>query len=136
MVGAEMLGQMIGGGIVYILMSLAYFRLFKKAGEAGWKGFVPILNCYTQFKLTWNTKMFWYFAGGELVGTFFSDFDGMLGGLGMLIMLASGVIYLLSLNKLSKAYGRGIGTTLGLIFLNPIFLMFLGFGSAEYEGPQ
>lgn len=38
-------------------------------------------------------------------------------------------------NDLSKAFGRGIGTTLGLIFLSFIFIPILGFGPAQYQGP-
>jgi hypothetical protein len=39
------------------------------------------------------------------------------------------------LHLLSKSFGNGIGFTLGLIFLNPIFILILGFGDAKYIGP-
>lgn len=36
--------------------------------------------------------------------------------------------------KLAKAFGKGGGFALGLIFFSPIFYAILGFGSAEYLG--
>ena len=36
--------------------------------------------------------------------------------------------------RLAKAYGKGIGFTLGLIFFPNIFTLILGFGSAKYVG--
>ena len=38
--------------------------------------------------------------------------------------------------KLAKAFGQGVGFGFGLLFLNPIFVAILGFGNAEYIGPQ
>ena len=37
-------------------------------------------------------------------------------------------------NKLAKAFGHGAGFTVGLIFLNVIFLLILAFGSSRYLG--
>ena len=38
--------------------------------------------------------------------------------------------------NLAQVFGRGIGFGFGLLFLAPIFLMILGFGNAEYVGPN
>ena len=35
--------------------------------------------------------------------------------------------------RLAKAFGKGGGFAVGLIFLQPIFLLILGFGSAKYD---
>ena len=35
--------------------------------------------------------------------------------------------------KLSMSFGKSGGFTVGLVFLNTIFLMILAFGSAEYQ---
>ncbi|NZA37287.1 DUF5684 domain-containing protein [Eubacterium callanderi] len=37
-------------------------------------------------------------------------------------------------HKLSKAFGHGAGYTIGLLLLRPVFILILGFGSAEYKG--
>ena len=44
------------------------------------------------------------------------------------------IVLLIVINELSKSFGRGVGTTLGLIFLGFIFWPILAFGSAQYQG--
>ena len=34
---------------------------------------------------------------------------------------------------LSKAFGKGVGYILGLLFLNTIFLLILGYGCSKYQ---
>ncbi|MEO2626057.1 DUF5684 domain-containing protein [Blautia wexlerae] len=36
--------------------------------------------------------------------------------------------------KLARAFGRGTGFAIGLIFLPPIFMLILGFGDDRYYG--
>lgn len=87
--------------IFYILQVIAYWKIFTKAGEEGWKSIIPIYNGYVQYRLTWDVQYFW-----------------------------------VALYKLACAYGHGIGFTIGLFFLNPLFMLILGFGDSEYMGPQ
>lgn len=49
-------------------------------------------------------------------------------------MIAAMVLSIVFYHKLSKAFGHGIGFTLGLIFLNPIFMLILAFGGSQYVG--
>lgn len=37
--------------IAYILQVLAWWRLFEKAGEEGWKSLIPIYNVWVAFKI-------------------------------------------------------------------------------------
>lgn len=46
------------------------------------------------------------------------------------------MLSIISMVKLGQAFGKGAGFIVGLVFLTPIFQMILGFGSAEYVGPQ
>ena len=39
------------------------------------------------------------------------------------------------MNLLSLSFGKGVGFTLGLLFLSPIFYPILAFSNAEYKGP-
>lgn len=137
------IGMIIGGFVtfcfitlaVYILIIIGYWKIFTKAGEPGWKSIIPIYNLFTQYKLTWKTYMIWpviiCYLGGSALDYYF---DGALSIIGSLLMLAGAIIMIVGQHKLSKAFGHGVGFTLGLIFLTPIFLMVLGFGSSRYEG--
>lgn len=102
--------------IVTVLVIVATWLIYKKANEAGWAAIIPFYNVYVLFKITWGNG--WKF-------------------LLLLIPIANVVIYIITLNKLSKAFGKGSGFTVGLFFLSVIFLCILAFGNAQYLGvPQ
>lgn len=121
----------------YILQVVAYWKIFEKANEPGWKAIVLFYNTYTQYKFTWNTQAFWIVLIGGIVGGILQEAtEGIPSLLGTLIMLIVAIFNIISLNKLAKAFGHGVGFTIGLFFLNPIFMLILGFGRDEYIGPQ
>ena len=121
----------------YILQVVAYWKIFEKAGEPGWKAIVPFYNTSTQYKFTWNTRAFWIVLIGGIVGGILQEAtEGIPSLLGTLIVLIVAIFNIISLNKLAKAFGHGVGFTIGLFFLNPIFMLILGFSGDEYIGPQ
>ncbi len=120
----------------YVLQVVAYWQIFEKAGEPGWKAIIPFYNTYTQYKFTWDTNFYWFVLFGSIIGGLLNSFDGMISALGSIILLAISVVNIIALNKLAKAFGHGTGFTVGLVFLNPIFKLILGFSGDEYIGPQ
>lgn len=120
----------------YVLQVAAYWKIFTKAGEAGWKSLIPFYNMYTQYKLTWNPTWFFILIACGVVNFAFGSTEGFFYVIGTLSSLAMGVIGIISNFKLSQAYGHGTGFAIGLILLNPIFMLILGFGNSEYQGPQ
>ena len=52
-----------------------------------------------------------------------------------IIPIVNFIIIIIVMNDLSKSFGKGVGFTLGLVFLLPIFILILGFGGARYIGP-
>lgn len=139
--------------VLWVLMVVAHWRMFTKAGEKGWKALIPIYSDYTMFKLVWNTKSFWIFTALGIVSSLISSLTNQVvmvndqltyvstgnAFLGIVSFIAStGVlIYMvLAAIKTSLAFGKGMGFAVGLLFLPNIFNLILGFGSAEYLGPQ
>lgn len=122
--------------VLYVITAVAYWKIFSKAGEPGWKGLIPIYSTYIQYKITWTTGIFWVLAACAIVGTLLSSADGAISILGDLVLFGTSVLGWVSSYKLSKAFGHGIGFTLGLIFLNPIFMLILAFNGDTYQGPQ
>lgn len=124
--------------VLAIVMLIAYWKIFKKAGEPGWKSIIPVYNSYTLYKFTWETKFFWIFLGVSFVAGIISGLLGSSSGAGLAVSaigsLIGCVITIMQLHKLSKAFGHGVGFTLGLIFLSPIFVLILAFGKSEYQG--
>ncbi len=124
----------------YIIMAVANWRIFTKAGEAGWKSLIPFLNSYVLFKISWKGRMFWVMVLTLVLGSVLTSMAGEEGGiiaiLGAVFSLVSSVIGIINVHKLSKAFGHGIGFTLGLLFLSPIFTLILGLGKSQYRGPD
>ena len=136
-----------------ILTIIAFWKIFTKAGEKGWKAIIPIYNAYTAYKLFWNKKMFWITfilafvavivgsIGIGSLGVFMAmgaaDGVAVLGViltiLFVIMLIALCVLSIIYYNKLSKSFGHGAGFTVGLIFLNLIFMLILAFGSSEYK---
>lgn len=127
--------------ILVILMIVAYWKIFSKAGEAGWKAIIPIYNSYIVFKIAWRPLMFGIsiILGALYVILFtigfvyeYSPGGSMLLAVLPILLIVIAVINIMLLHKLSKAFGHGVGFTFGLIFLNIIFLFILAFGSSQY----
>lgn len=125
--------------IWYIIMIIANWKIFTKAGQPGWMSIIPILNSFILFKISWSKKMFWVMLGSGVLGSIFTGLAGDQGGifsyLGIICSLIMLVICLIDVHKISKSFGHGFGFTLGLIFLSPIFTLILGLGSSQYIGP-
>ena len=125
--------------IWYVLQVIAYWKIFGKFGEPGWKSIIPIYNTYTRYKATWNTKMFVVnivlaaLTGLEKAGAG-TDLDFVF-----LIIAAAAAIALMAVKALkdyylAKSFGHGLGFACGLILLGPVFMLILGFGSSRYIG--
>ena len=54
----------------------------------------------------------------------------------VLIKIILAIISIMYSVKLARAFGRGTGFAIGLIFLPPIFMLILGFGDDRYYGPD
>lgn len=125
----------------YVLQIIANWRIFKKAGEAGWKSIIPIYNSYILFKIAWKPLYFWLeiviAAVVGVLGALAPQMENAASVISVVILIALVVFCIFNIilfYKLSKAFGHGVGFTLGLLFLNPIFMLILGFGSAQYQG--
>ena len=140
----------------WIIYIVAYWSLFKKAGEKAWKCLIPVYNTYLLFKRTWSTKAFWamfgcgilalvtscicIFSGGSAsaiaMGSTASYLVLISAALALVTSVAAIVIQVMSFYYLSKSFGHGIGYFLGLTFLSPIFMLILGLGRSRYLGPK
>lgn len=106
--------------VCYVLQVIAMWKIFTKAGEAGWKSLIPIYNIVTMFKVAGITP--WLVLAYLLA---------VIPVIGSLIVLGIQIYFNV---KLSKSFGKGVGFAVGLILLTPIFYLILGFGNSTYVG--
>ena len=121
----------------YILILAAGWKMFEKAGEPGWKSFIPFYNEYTVYKFSWNTMLFWVNLICVVLSRWLGGSDmGILTLIAGVMSLVSVVLYIGISYKLAQSFGQGVGFTIGLMILRPVFILILGFGSAVYIGPE
>ncbi len=111
-------GSIIGGVIsvaLAVLGIIAMWNIFTKAGYSGIRSIIPILNTYTMFKIVYGNG--WKF-------------------LLLLVPILGEILAIVYLVRLGQVFGKGVGFILGLIFLAPIFIILLGFGKDQYQGPM
>lgn len=148
-VGGVLAATLIGALIFYILIIIAWWKIFSKAGEKGWKSLIPIYNVYIIFKISGIKGWFWYnliiviacsIITGVAGGIQYNENFEIVGKPSMVAIIATLFSYIFSFivtiymnYKLAKAFNKGIGYTLGLILLPNIFTLILGFGSAKYN---
>lgn len=122
----------------WILQIIANWNIFIKAGEAGWKSLIPIYGDYVSYKIAWQTSYFWLSFILGIVASYVSSANLnesiFLTVIATLLRIVIAVINIMYCIKLSRAFGHGIGFAIGLILLQPIFLLILGFGSDQYYG--
>ena len=140
---------------IAILMIIAMWKIFEKAGEKGWKAIIPIYNNYILFKIAWKKAPFWisfilaiivcvlgfaitwnsvlYMSGNVADEPYFQSLM-IEGGALLILCIPLAIISIVLCWKLAKAFGKGFGFFLGLLFLSIIFYCILGFGSAKYVG--
>ena len=140
-------GLLLLGGIYlvfafiwWLLQIIANWNIFTKAGEAGWKSIIPVYSDYISYKIAWQPSYFWLVF---VLGIITSVANGRADPNGTnttillivsLIRIILAIISILYCIKLSRAFGHGIGFAIGLIFLQPIFMLILGFGNDPYYG--
>lgn len=128
---------------VVVLAVIALWKIFTKAGEAGWKAIIPVYNLYILYKISWNVKMFFVNIALIVVTiilycmtivrtTAFFGPPPMLLILTLAAYIATYVMMIMMYHHLSKAFGHGAGFTVGLVLLNIVFIMILAFSPSEY----
>src|SRR5438105_9732048 len=105
--------SMIVGLLIALLMIVAMWKVFTKAGQPGWASIIPIYNLYIWCKIV-GRPAWWIIL--------------------MLIPFVNIIVGIVLCIDMAKSFGKGVGFGIGLVFLGIIFLPILGFGSAQYQG--
>ena len=95
-----------------VLMIAAVWKIFDKAGQAGWKSLIPIYGAVVFLRIVGRPAWWCLLLCIPVVNLFLS--------LALCIDLA-------------RAFGKGGGYAAGLAFLTPIFLLMVAFGDAQYQ---
>jgi len=100
---------------VVVFEIAAFWKVFTKAGQPGWTSIIPIYNLVVLLQIA--GKPIWWI-------------------LLMLIPVVNIVVAVMVWHAVSTNFGKGVGFTLGLIFLGFIFIPVLAWSDAQYLGPS
>ena len=107
---------------VAILTIIGQWKMFKKAGKEGYISLIPVYNVIEEMKLA-GMPIYWFFLN-------YCAFIPLIGWIGPLVLVFWKNI------KLAQAFGKGAGTGVLLTFFPFVMYPVLGFGKAQYVGPQ
>ena len=100
--------------IVAVVLIVAWWKIFTKAGKPGWTALIPIYNVIVMLQVV-GRPVWWIIL--------------------LLIPVVNFIIGIIVFLDLAKSFGKSTGFGIGLILLNMIFVLILAFGDAEYKGP-
>ncbi|MCB1257676.1 MAG: hypothetical protein KDB26_11250 [Microthrixaceae bacterium] len=112
---AAVMSWVIIGLVIVILYVVGLWSLFKKMGQPGWVGIVPVLDTYVIYKLA-GRDWWWLLL--------------------LLVPCLSFIVAWMMASDLAKLFGKDIGWTLLLFFFFPIGAMILAYGDSTYVGPK
>ena len=123
--------------VMTVLSIVGRWKTFRKMGEPGWKCLIPLYSTWVEYSHTWNPVMMIPVCLLCGVGSLMSQRaaeGSVLYYLALAVSLAGGVLNIMGMHKLSKAFGHGGGFTAGLFLFPGIFSIILGFGSSRFIG--
>jgi hypothetical protein len=104
--------KLLFSAVMFLLMPVAIWRTFEKAGQWGWVGLIPILQFFGLLKMA--GKPFWWIVFFIPPLTPFALFFACL--------------------MVARRFGKSSLFGVGMFFLPIWFVPVLGFGSARYLG--
>ena len=94
-----------------VFFIVCHWKIFTKAGQEGWKSLIPLYNAYVQLQITKQPTIWLLY--------FFIPFVNIYFGIK-------------HIHGLSRAFGKDVGFTVGIILLPIIFYPILAFGDSKY----
>lgn len=96
---------------MYVLQIIAMWKIFTKANKPGWASIVPVYNIYTLLQIAEVPT--WYLL--------------------LLIIPVANIYATFKMYiELAHKFGKDTGFGIGLVLLNPVFILVLAFGNATY----
>ena len=99
--------------ICVVVVIIAMWKVFTKAGKPGWAAIVPIYNIIVLLEIA-GKPLWWIIL--------------------CLIPFVNFIIWIIVSVAVAERFGKGAGFGIGLAILPFIFFLILGFGDARYQG--
>ena len=119
--GSANMAGLIAGAITNLMLAIALYtvfvigtwKVFTKADRPGWWSIIPIWNAIVLLQISGRSG--WWV-------------------LGYLVPLLNLFVHVRWAIEMAQSFGRGTWFAIGLVFLEPLFLIILGFNDSRYAG--
>lgn len=147
--GQMSLGLTLGMTLVtYVLTALGYYKMFEKAGEKNWKGFIPIYNNYVAYQISWERgkPAFWavfalvlayssFWTVSQTVVIYSTEFYACYITATICLLLAC-LVHAFFCTRQAMSFDRGNGFAALAFFFYPFVMMYYGFSKdVKYYAP-
>lgn len=105
-----------------IVTLIGQWKVYKKAGKEGYIALIPVYDVIAEMEMAGMPIYFWFLNYCSII-----PWIGWIGTLAFLIWKDI---------NLAKSFGKSAGTGVLLAFFPFVMYPILGFGKAEYIGPQ
>ena len=120
--------------IHYLIRAIGRSTMYRKAGVAGWKAFIPVYTTYNNFKISWDIKKFFLFIALIAASTFLGFFTkGIMVEVATFVSISVVYMFLQQNVNMAKLFGKGTGTGIALAVFPGITSLALGLGKAEFQ---
>ena len=117
--------------ILAIIETVGKWQVYKKMGIFPWKCLIPYYNNYVEYSAVWRKEFFFTWLVltiAELIlPGIYEDIGMLLRLIVIVITISKMVVTFLFCTKMTKAFDKGIGYSLGLFLLPFVFYPILGF---------
>ena len=128
-------------GIYVLIGALCRILMFKKAGKDPLKALIPFYGIYEYYGIFW--KGYYGIIQFILSNLFYVLLPkdvrllaaGMIGYLCIALFVAKALIDVVAKMKLAMSFGKNLAFVLGLLFVEPVFILAIALGKCEYLGP-
>ncbi|WP_186759595.1 DUF5684 domain-containing protein [Arthrobacter alpinus] len=101
--------------VAFVVTGIMWAGVFKKAGHAKWKAFVPFYSQWMLVKIAGRPESHFWLQFIPYAGIYWA---------------------VCTLNDISKSFGKDAAYTVGLVFIPVVFASMLSYGEAQYRGPS
>ena len=132
--GTLLVAGVFGILVRYLMIAFGYSAMYRKAGVASWKAFIPVYNTYTNYKISWNGKKFFLAVALSIASTLLGVFtDGSMANVATFVSISAVYMVLQQNVNMAKLFGKGIVTGILLAVFPGITSLVLGLGNAEFK---
>lgn len=122
--------------LLFLLMAvtaglIVQWRIFRKAGYAGWISLIPVLNSYTFYELCGMSGLWVVLNVGSAILMNLLPSSLSYGGL---LLIANMLVVVCQGYRLGRVFGKGTGFCLFSALLMPLAMLVLAFDNSRWLG--